>query len=156
MAEGEVTSRQHGGVHTWDVDAAAVGDGMTRSVVRRSYLRLRARPRPAYVPVATMRNSALARPAGLGPGQRAAQFRPRRGRRRRSFSPSRDGKCAVSPSRGAVSAEARSVATQFWPCFFARHETVNAQFYRHETQFRLRRGWRPTCCAVSFHHHEAS
>jgi hypothetical protein len=44
MVEGEVTSRQDGGVHTWDVDAAAVGDGMTRSVVRRSYLRLRARP----------------------------------------------------------------------------------------------------------------
>jgi hypothetical protein len=82
MAEGEVTSRQDGGVHTWDVDAAAVGDGMTRSVVRRSYLRLRARPTgpgPAYVPVATRRSSALARPAayvaGLGPGQRAAQFR---------------------------------------------------------------------------------
>jgi hypothetical protein len=44
MAEGEVTSRQDGGAHTWDVDAAAAGDGMTRSVVRRSYLRLRARP----------------------------------------------------------------------------------------------------------------
>jgi hypothetical protein len=75
-----VTSRQDGGVHMWDVDAAAVGDGMTRSVVRRSYLRLRARPTgPAYVPVATRRSSALARPAayvaGLGPGQRAAQFR---------------------------------------------------------------------------------
>jgi hypothetical protein len=119
MVEGEVTSRQHGGVHTWDVDAAAVGDGMTRSVVRRSYLRLRARPRPAYVPVATMRNSALARPAGLGPGQRAAQFRPRRGRRRRSFSPSRDGKCAVP-----------------------------VLIHRHETQFQSRRGRWPTCCAV--------
>jgi hypothetical protein len=45
MAEGEVTPRQDGVVHKWaDVDAAAVGDGMTRSVVRRSYLRLRARP----------------------------------------------------------------------------------------------------------------
>jgi hypothetical protein len=36
-------------------------------------------PAPAYVPVATRRSSALARPAayvaGLGPGQRAAQFR---------------------------------------------------------------------------------
>jgi hypothetical protein len=61
MVEGEVTSRQDGGVHTWDVDAAAAGDGMTRSVVRRSYLRLRARAYgpptlgqgPAYVPVAT-------------------------------------------------------------------------------------------------------
>jgi hypothetical protein len=37
MAEGEVTSRQDGGAHMWDVDAAAAGDGMTRSVVRRSY-----------------------------------------------------------------------------------------------------------------------
>jgi hypothetical protein len=89
-----VTSRQDGGVHTWDVYAAAVGDGMTRSVMQRSYLRLCARPTgpgPAYVPVATMRSSALARPAayvaGLGPGQRAAQFRSRRGRRRRSFGP---------------------------------------------------------------------
>jgi hypothetical protein len=44
MEEGEVTSRQDGGAHMWDVDAAAAGDGMTRSVVRRSYLRLRARP----------------------------------------------------------------------------------------------------------------
>jgi hypothetical protein len=43
MEEGEVTSRQDGGVHTWDVDAVAVGDGMTRSVVRRPYLQLRAR-----------------------------------------------------------------------------------------------------------------
>jgi hypothetical protein len=40
MAEGEVTSRQDGGVHTWDVDAAAACDGMTRSVVRSSYLSL--------------------------------------------------------------------------------------------------------------------
>jgi hypothetical protein len=55
MAEGEVTSRQDGGVQTWDVDAAAVSDGMTRSAVRRPYLRLRARPTgsgPPYVPVA--------------------------------------------------------------------------------------------------------
>jgi hypothetical protein len=44
MVEGEMTSRQDGGVHTWDVDATAAGGGMTRSVVRRSYLRLRARP----------------------------------------------------------------------------------------------------------------
>jgi hypothetical protein len=43
MVEGEVTSRQDGGVQMWDVDAAAVGDGMTRSAVRCSYLRLRAR-----------------------------------------------------------------------------------------------------------------
>jgi hypothetical protein len=45
MVEGEMTSRQDGGVQTWDVDAAAVGGGITRSVVRRSYLRLRARAR---------------------------------------------------------------------------------------------------------------
>jgi hypothetical protein len=47
MAEGEVTSRQDGGAHMWtkaEVDATAAAGGMTRSVVRRSYLRLRARP----------------------------------------------------------------------------------------------------------------
>jgi hypothetical protein len=70
-----------------DVDAAAVGDGMTRSVVRRPYLRLRARP------------------TGIGLlGPVATRL-----------------KCAVS-------AEARPAATQFWPCCFARHVTVNAQF----------------------------
>jgi hypothetical protein len=40
MEEGEVTSRQDGGAHTWakaEVDASAAGGGMTRSVVRRSY-----------------------------------------------------------------------------------------------------------------------
>jgi hypothetical protein len=44
MAEGEVTSRQDGGAHTWvkaEVDATAAGGGMTRSAVRGSYLRLR-------------------------------------------------------------------------------------------------------------------
>jgi hypothetical protein len=50
MAEGELASRQDGGIHTWDVDAAAAGGGMTRSVVRRSYLRLRARPSAARAP----------------------------------------------------------------------------------------------------------
>jgi hypothetical protein len=63
-----VTSRQDGGVHMWDVDAAAVGDGMTWSVVRRSYLRLRARPTGLGLlgPVAARRKcavSAEARPA---------------------------------------------------------------------------------------------
>jgi hypothetical protein len=40
MEEGEVTSRQDGGAHTWvkaEVDASAAGGGMTRNVVRRSY-----------------------------------------------------------------------------------------------------------------------
>jgi hypothetical protein len=63
MVEGEVTSRQDGGAHMWtkaEVDATAAAGGMTRSVVRRSYLRLRAAYGPAYVPVAS---SALARPA---------------------------------------------------------------------------------------------
>jgi hypothetical protein len=44
MAEGEVTSRQDGGAHTWvkaEVDATAAGGGMTRSAVRGSYSRLR-------------------------------------------------------------------------------------------------------------------
>jgi hypothetical protein len=45
MAEEEITSRQDGGVYTWDVDATAAGGKITRSVLmRRSYLRLRARP----------------------------------------------------------------------------------------------------------------
>jgi hypothetical protein len=116
MAEGEVTSRQDGGVQTWDVDAAAVGDGMTRSVVRRSYLRLRARPTgsgPPYVPVATRRS------IGRGPccavsagGLRDAQYRPDR--------PIADGLgawptcCAVSTllihRHEAVNAQCRSVA----------------------------------------------
>jgi hypothetical protein len=96
-----VTSRQDVGVRMWDVDAAAVGDGMTRSVVRRSYLRLRARPagrsqfspRPAgaayvaYVPVVTRRSLAEA----------ATQFRP-----------SRDGKCAVSALAHRHEAQFRS------------------------------------------------
>jgi hypothetical protein len=127
MAEGEVTSRQDGGVHTWDVDAATAGDGMTRSAVRRSYLRLRARPTgqgPAYVPVATAVNAqyrprpvlrSFGRGAAGGNAVLALLFRP-----------PRDGKCAVS-----------------------------ALTHRHEAQFRSRRssantlgGW-PTCCAVS-------
>jgi hypothetical protein len=86
MAEGEVTSRQDGGVHTWDVGAAAVGDGMTRSVVRRSYLRLRARatgPRPGSGLCARSHEAVN------------AQYRLRRGRLQRSlalFRPTRDGK----------------------------------------------------------------
>jgi hypothetical protein len=46
MVKGEVTSRQDGGVHTWvkpEMDATVAGGGMTRSVVRGSYLRLRTR-----------------------------------------------------------------------------------------------------------------
>jgi hypothetical protein len=44
MVEGEVTSQQDGGAHTWvkpEVDATAVGGGMTRSAVRGSNVRLR-------------------------------------------------------------------------------------------------------------------
>ena len=97
MEEGEVTSRQDGGVHMWDVDAAAVGDGMTRSVVRRSYLRLRARPtgRPmcpyprsgkcAVRPSLTVAIRSFGRGAAGGDTVLALLFRP-----------PRDGKCAVS------------------------------------------------------------
>jgi hypothetical protein len=129
-----MTSRQDGGAHTWHVDATAVDGGMIWSVVRRSYLRLRARP-------SATRALGQRRP---GSGLRAhsheevnAQCQPRPGLR--SFGPD-------SPSRGgkhAVSVEARSAATQFWPCCFALHEAVNAQY-------------RPACCAVSavIHRHE--
>jgi hypothetical protein len=80
MAEGELTSRQGGGAHMWtkaEADATAAAGGMTRSVVRRSYQRPRARAQGrrararAYVPVATAVNAQF-RPWL----SREAQFRP--------------------------------------------------------------------------------
>jgi hypothetical protein len=119
---------EDGGIHTWDVDATAAGGGMTRSVVRRSYLRLLARARRPTCNAGRL----LQRRTGSGLRIRSparheaanAQFRARTSRRPtwravptgqadtrraqslayvlRSFdpvdSPSRGGKCAVPVS----------------------------------------------------------
>jgi hypothetical protein len=53
MVEGEVTSRQDGGAHTWvkpEVDATVAGDEMTQGAVRGSYLRLRSTNRAGRRP----------------------------------------------------------------------------------------------------------